>query len=94
MLLSECVPGAVRRMRIVIPSVICCDRSMMTITAIGNVFPRTSRRLCVWHVWENVVGYFLGVKKDVRVRVPDMAHRMLSARTEEDALRELESTKT
>ena len=91
---SERIPGAVRRMRIAIPSVMCCDRSMMTITAIGNVFPRTSRRLCVWHVWENVVGYFLGVKKDVRVRVLGMAHRMLSARTEEEALREFESTKT
>lgn len=66
---------------IAIPSVIVTDRSVSNTKAIGTVFPSSCMRLCVWHVWENIVSYMGNVAKELRIWLLTMCHGMLSARS-------------
>jgi len=84
---SQSMPSSVSRVRITIPAVICCDRSAMNIHAIITIFPGSELRLCVWHAWENIVGYTAGIKQDVRHHTLSLCNDMLSAHSHADASR-------
>ena len=75
------------RLTHVVPSVIVCDRSLANINAIRVVFILETLRLCVWHVWENLVSYMGGVRAHVRTEVLMLANRMLSASTAAESKR-------